>query len=229
MRLLLVEDDKKIAGFVLRGLKEEGYVCDHTLDGSEGLHLALTGNYDAAIIDLMLPHLDGLSLIRELRRNQKNTPVIVLSARREVEERVRCLQAGSDDYMVKPFAFSELLARVQALLRRASAANAAAATDATKLIVGDLELDYVKRTVVRGGQKIELQPREFSLLEYLMRNSGRPISKTLILEHVWDYHFDPQTNVVDVLVCRLRSKLDRDFETPLLHTLRGVGYVLKTA
>ena len=154
--------------------------------------------------------------------------MIVLSARREVEERVRCLQAGSDDYLVKPFAFSELLARIQALLRRASSTHPAAG-DGTKLVVGDLELDYVKRTVIRGGQRIELQPREFSLLEYLMRNAGRPVSKTLILEHVWDYHFDPQTNVVDVLVCRLRSKLDREFETPLLHTLRGVGYVLKTA
>ncbi len=226
MRLLLVEDDKKIAGFVTRGLKEEGYVVDHAAEGAEGLHLALSGNYDAAIIDLMLPQLDGLSLIRELRRSERKTPVIVLSARREVDERVRCLQAGSDDYLVKPFAFSELLARVQALLRRASTTNAAA-IDSTKLTIGDLELDYVKRTVIRAGQKIELQPREFSLLEYLMRNPGRPISKTLILEHVWDYHFDPQTNVVDVLVCRLRSKLDRDFETPLLHTLRGVGYVLK--
>jgi two-component system, OmpR family, response regulator len=228
MRLLLVEDDPKIASFVARGLKEAGFVVDHAADGAEGLHLALAGNYDAAIVDLMLPELDGLSLIREVRRTQRKTPIIVLSAKREVEERVRCLQAGSDDYLVKPFAFSELLARVQALLRRASEASVSA-VDATRLVVGDLELDYVKRTVIRANQKIELQPREFSLLEYLMRNAGRPISKTLILEHVWDYHFDPQTNVVDVLVCRLRSKLDRDFETPLLHTLRGVGYVLKTA
>ncbi len=228
MRILLVEDDQKIAGFIVRGFKEEGFIIDHAADGAEGLNLAVDGNYDAAIIDLMLPQMDGLSLIRELRRLQKKTPVIVLSARREVEERVRCLQAGSDDYLVKPFAFSELLARVQALLRRASTSNASPA-DGTKLAVGDLELDYVKRTVTRGGQKIELQPREFSLLEYLMRNAGRPVSKTLILEHVWDYHFDPQTNVVDVLVCRLRSKLDREFETPLLHTLRGVGYVLQTA
>lgn len=228
MRLLLVEDDKKIASFVVRGLKEEGYVVDHAADGAEGLDLAVAGVYDVAIVDLMLPELDGLSLIREMRRKEKKTPVIVLSARREVEERVRCLQAGSDDYLVKPFAFSELLARIQALVRRA-ASSAAPASDSTKLVIGDLELDYVKRTVTRGGQKIELQPREFSLLEYLMRNAGRPVSKTLILEHVWDYHFDPQTNVVDVLVCRLRSKLDREFDTPLLHTLRGVGYVLKTA
>jgi len=208
MRLLLVEDDKKIAAFVVRGLKEEGYVVDHAADGVEGLHLALDGNYDAAIVDLMLPQMDGLSLIRELRRNQRKIPVIVLSARREVEERVRCLQAGSDDYLVKPFAFSELLARIQALLRRASSTHPSVG-DGTKLVVGDLELDYVKRTVIRGEQRIELQPREFSLLEYLMRNSGRPVSKTLILEHVCDYHFDPQTNVVDVLVCRLRGKLDR--------------------
>ena len=171
MRLLLVEDDKKIAAFVIRGLKEEGYVVDHASDGVEGLHLALDGNYDAAIIDLMLPQMDGLSLIRELRRNQRKTPVIVLSARREVEERVRCLQAGSDDYLVKPFAFSELLARIQALLRRASSTHPAAG-DGTKLVVGDLELDYVKRTVIRGGQRIELQPREFSLLEYMMRNAA---------------------------------------------------------
>jgi DNA-binding response OmpR family regulator len=228
MRLLLVEDDTKIAAFIARGLKEEGYSVEHATDGAEGLRLAMEGNPDAAIIDLMLPQMDGLSVIRQLRRNQRQTPVMVLSARREVEERVRCLQAGSDDYLVKPFAFSELLARVQALLRRATSTNAMA-SDKTKLVVGDLELDYVKRTVTRAGRKIDLQPREFSLLEYLMRNAGRPVSKTLILEEVWDYHFDPQTNVVDVLVCRLRSKLDRDFETPLLHTLRGVGYVLKTA
>ncbi len=229
MRILLIEDDTKIASFVVRGLKEEGAVVDHAADGSEGLHLALNGFYDAAIVDLMLPHLDGLSVIREMRQAGRTTPVIVLSARREVEERVRCLQAGCDDYLVKPFAFSELLARLQAVLRRTGATPAQPAGENTKLAVGDLELDYIKRTVNRGGQRIELQPREFSLLEYLMRNAGRPISKTLILEHVWDYHFDPQTNVVDVLVCRLRSKLDRDFETPLLHTIRGVGYVLKTA
>lgn len=230
MRLLLVEDDKKIASFVVKGFKEAGYVADHASDGSEGLHMAISSNYDVAIVDLMLPRMDGLSLIRELRLDptRKNLPVIVLSAKREVEERVRCLQAGSDDYMVKPFAFSELLARIQALVRRATSTGALTG-DPTKLLVGDLELDYVRRLVTRGGKVIDLQPREFSLLEYLMRNAGRPVSKTLILEHVWDYHFDPQTNVVDVLICRLRGKLDRDFSEPLLRTLRGVGYVLRAA
>src|ERR1700712_5105219 len=179
MRLLLIEDDKKIASFVLKGLREEGSVVDHAADGAEGLHLALAGNHDAAIVDLMLPQLDGLSVIRELRSQGRKTPVIVLSAKREVEERVRCLQAGCDDYLVKPFAFSELLARLQALLRRASN-QTAPASDSTKLTVGDLELDYVKRIVTRGGHRIELQPREFSLLEYLMRNPDRPVSKTLI-------------------------------------------------
>jgi two-component system OmpR family response regulator len=228
MRLLLVEDDRKIANVVSRGLKEEGFVINHATDGSDGLHLAVTESYDAAIVDLMLPEMDGLTLIRELRRRQCNMPIIVLSAKREVEERVRCLHAGSDDYLVKPFAFSELLARVRALLRRAGSATTRPA-DAAQLVVGELVLNYVKHTAHRAGRPIELQPREFALLEYLMRNAGGVVSKTLILEHVWDYHFDPQTNVVDVLVCRLRRKLDRDFETPLLHTIRGVGYVLKTA
>ncbi len=225
MRLLMIEDDEKISAFVTRGLKQAGFGVDHASDGENGLQLGLSQRYDAAIIDLMLPKLDGLSVIRELRKQQSNVPIIVLSAKREVEERVQCLEAGSDDYMVKPFAFSELLARLQALRRRADST----AAEASRLSVGGLTLDFIKRNVERDGQAIELQPREFSLLEFFMRNAGRVVSKTLILEHVWDYHFDPQTNVVDVLVCRLRAKIDKDFAQPLLHTIRGVGYVLKGA
>ncbi len=226
MHLLLVEDDHKIANFVIRGLKEAGFIVDHASDGVEGLDLAMSESYDALILDLMLPKMDGLAVISELRKNRRSVPVIVVSAKREVEERVRCLQSGCDDYLVKPFAFSELLARVQALLRRSGDTFGSGAK--SRLIVGEIELDYVKHSVHRAGRPIELQPREFTLLEYLMRNAGRAVSKTLILENIWGYHFDPQTNVVDVLVCRLRSKLDRDFSTPMLHTIRGVGYVLKT-
>jgi two-component system OmpR family response regulator len=223
MRILLVEDDRKIASFIIKGLKQAGYAVDHAADGQEGLHLALTEPYDAAIIDLMLPKLDGLSLIEEVRRNKVSVPVIILSARRTVDDRVKGLQTGSDDYLVKPFSFSELLARVQALIRRA-----AGQAPAPHLEVGDLCLDLLTRKVMRGSVEINLQPREFSLLEYLLRQSGRVISKTMILEHVWDLDFDPQTNVVDVLVCRLRNKVDRDFEEKLIHTIRGVGYVLKS-
>ena len=222
MRILLVEDDLKIASFVLMGLKQAGFVVDHSSDGKDGLDLASSGTYDVAIIDIMLPEMDGLSLIEELRRQKINTPVIILSAKRTVDDRVAGLQRGSDDYLTKPFAFSELLARVQALIRRGSSA-----VQSTRLEVGDLSMDLSSREVKRGGRPIELQPREFTLLEYLMRNAGRIVSKTLILENVWDYHFDPQTNVVDVLVCRLRNKVDRDFEGTLIHTIRGVGYVLK--
>ena len=202
MRILLVEDDLKIASFVLMGLKQAGFVVDHSSDGKDGLDLASSGTYDVAIIDVMLPEMDGLSLIEELRRQKINTPVIILSARRSVDDRVAGLQRGSDDYLTKPFAFSELLARVQALIRRGSSA-----VQSTRLEVGDLSMDLSSREVKRGGRAIELQPREFTLLEYLMRNAGRIVSKTLILENVWDYHFDPQTNVVDVLVCRLRNKV----------------------
>lgn len=222
MRILVVEDDPKIASFVVKGLKEAGYAVDHAADGQAGLHLALTEPYDAAVIDLMLPKLDGLSLIEELRRQKVTVPVIILSAKRSVDDRVKGLQSGSDDYLTKPFSFSELLARIQALLRRAGGAP-----QATRLELGDLSLDLLSRKVMRGGKEIPLQPREFALLEYLLRHSGRVVSKTMILEHVWELDFDPQTNVVDVLVCRLRNKVDRDFEPKLIHTVRGVGYVLK--
>lgn len=224
MRLLLVEDDLEIATFIMKGLKEAGFAVDHAADGEDGLHLASTVPYDAAIIDIMLPTLDGLSLIEALRRQKINTPVLILSAKRSVDDRVRGLQTGGDDYLIKPFAFTELLARVNALIRRASGSP-----EPTSLTFEDLSMDLLKREVRRAEKKIELQPREFALLEYLMRNSERVVSKTMILEHIWDYHFDPQTNVVDVLVSKLRSKVDKDFSDRLIHTIRSIGYVLKTA
>ncbi len=222
MRLLLIEDDQKIASFVIRGFRAAGFAVDHAADGTEGLHLALTEPYDAIIADLMLPGRDGLSVIRELRHEKIRTPVIILSAKGDVEDRVKGLQIGSDDYLSKPFAFSELLARVQALIRRAG--NIA---EPTILSTGDVTLHIATREVFRGAKKIDLQPLEFSLLEYLLRNSGKVISKTMIMEHVWDYHFDPQTNVVESRVCRLRDKIDKGFGRKLIHTVRGVGYVLK--
>jgi two-component system, OmpR family, response regulator len=222
MRILLVEDDSKIASFIIKGMKEAGYVVDHAVDGNDGLALALTEPYDAAIIDIMLPKLDGLSLIEEIRRNKVTTPVIILSVKGSVEDRVKGLQTGSDDYLTKPFAFSELLARVQALIRRASGA-----TEPTRITLGNLSINLLTREVTRGDKKIDLQPMEFSLLEYLMRNAGRVVSKTMIMEHVWDYNFDPQTNIVEARICRLRDKIDRDFQEKLINTVRGVGYVLK--
>lgn len=219
MRILIVEDDAKIASFVVNGLKQEGYAVDHAADGDTGLSLAETTAYDAAVVDVMLPGLDGLSLVRRLRRTHPELPTLFLSARSSVEDRVQGLQAGGDDYLTKPFAFAELSARLQALLRRSTRTP-----EATRLTVGDIELDLVSRQVHVAGEKIELQPREFALLAYLMRHPGRPVTKTLILEHVWDYSFDPQTNVVDVLVSRLRSKVDPDKSR--IETLRGVGYVL---
>ena len=222
MRVLVVEDDKKIASFVMNGLRQAGFAVDHAGDGEEGTHLAMHESYDAAVIDIMLPKLDGLSLIDEIRRSGVKTPVLILSAKRTVDDRVKGLEAGGDDYLTKPFAFSELLARVQALIRRSSGS-----TGATYLKTGDLSMDLLTRRVVRSGVDIELQPKEFSLLEYFMRNPGRVVSKTLILEHIYDYNFDPQTNVVDVLVCRLRNKLDKDFDKKMIQTIRGVGYVLK--
>ena len=222
MRVLVVEDDAKIAAFITIGLKQAGFVVDQVADGAAGLALALTEPYAVGVIDLMLPQLDGLSLIEEIRRRQVNTPMLILSAKRSVDDRVKGLQTGGDDYLTKPFAFAELLARVQALIRRASGV-----TEPTRLKVGDLTLDLLTREVTRAGERLELQPREFALLEYLMRNAGRVISKTLILSHVWDYHFDPQTNVVDVLVSRLRSKVDKNHSEKYIQTLRGVGYVLR--
>jgi two-component system OmpR family response regulator len=222
MRVLLVEDDLKIASFILKGLRENGFAVDHAADGEEGIYMALTKPYDTAIIDLMLPKLDGLTLIERMRQQKINTPVIILSAKRSVDDRVKGLQTGGDDYLTKPFAFSELLARVQALIRRASGA-----AEPTSLTVGDLSMHLLTREVIREGKRIDLQPLEFALLEYLIRNAGRVVSKTMIMEHVWDYNFDPQTNVVEARICRLRDKIDKDSATKLIHTIRGVGYVLK--
>ena len=222
MRALLVEDDETIAEFVARGLGEAGFAVDRAADGEAGLDAALHQSYDVAVVDVMLPKRDGLAVIDELRRRGMATPVLILSARRSVDDRVRGLQAGGDDYLTKPFAFAELLARVQALVRRATRTP-----EPTTLTVADLVLDLLSRRVTRGGASIELRPREFALLEYLMRNAGTVVSKTMILSRVWEYSFDPQTNVVDVLVSRLREKIDRPFEKKLLHTVRGVGYVLR--
>ncbi|MFO1500901.1 MAG: response regulator transcription factor [Verrucomicrobiota bacterium] len=224
MRMLVVEDDKKIASFVVKGLKQSGFAVDQCPDGESASILARSTPYDAAVVDIMLPKMDGLSLVQQLRRENVRMPVIFLSARASVDDRIKGLQSGGDDYLTKPFAFSELLARVQALIRRATQA-----AEPTRLVVGDLVMDLLTREVNRAGQKIELQTREFSLLEYLMRHAGRVVTKTMILEHVWDYSFDPQTNVVDVLVHRLRSKIDKDFPKKMISTLRGVGYVLKAA
>ncbi len=222
MRLLLVEDDPKIASFVRKGLTQEGFVVDHASDGWSGLQMALDDSYAAAVVDVMLPGLDGLAVIDELRKRQVKLPVIILSAKRSVQERVEGLHAGGDDYLTKPFAFSELLARVQALIRRATNAP-----DVMSIRVADLHIDLLARIVTRGAKKISLQPREHALLEYLARNAGRVVSKTMIIEHVWDYNFDPQTNVVESRICRLREKVDAGFETALIHTVRGVGYVLR--
>ena len=222
MRILVVEDDKKIASFVAQGLKQSGYAVDPCGDGEAALTLAATTAYDAAVVDIMLPKLDGLSLVQRLRRQNNRVPVLILSAKASVDDRVRGLQAGGDDYLTKPFAFSEMLARVQALIRRATQTS-----EPTTLTAGDLVLDLLTRLVTRGGATIELQPREFMLLEYLMRNAGHPVTKAMLLEHVWDYSFDPQTNVIDVLVHRLRGKIDPD--KTRLQTIRGVGYVLRPA
>jgi two-component system OmpR family response regulator len=220
MRVLVVEDDAKIASFVTRGLKQAGYAVDHAPDGDTALALLDSTAYDAAIVDVMLPRLDGISLVRRARAARRELPVLFLSAKGSVEDRVRGLQAGGDDYLTKPFAFSELLARVQALIRRATAAP-----EATRLSAGDVSLDLVSRAVTCAGAPVELQPREFALLAFLLRHAGRPVSKTMILEHVWDYSFDPQTNVVDVVMSRLRAKIDPDHRR--IETVRGVGYVLR--
>ena len=222
MRLLLVEDDLQIAAFITKGLRQAGFAVDHAADGEDGLGLALNEQYDAAIIDIMLPKLDGLTLIEELRRKKIDTPLIILSAKRSIDDRVKGLQTGSDDYLTKPFAFSELLARVRALIRRNRRIS-----EPTALSGADLSINLLTREVKRGGKKIELQPREYAILEYLMHNWETVVSKTMILEHVWDYNFDPQTNVIEAHICKLRDKIDKGWETKLIHTIRGVGYVLK--
>ncbi|MCD6306579.1 MAG: response regulator transcription factor [Deltaproteobacteria bacterium] len=222
MRILVVEDDKKIASFISKGLREAGFAVDVAHDGEDGLYLGLTEPYDAAVVDIMLPGLDGLSLIERLRVEKIHTPVIILSAKRSVDDRVKGLQTGGDDYLTKPFSFSELLARIQALIRRSTRTS-----EPSTLTAGNLTIDLLTRQVRRADRDISLPAREFSLLEYLMRNKNRIVSKTSILEHVYDYSFDPQTNVVDVLVCRLRNKIDRDFDRKMIHTVRGMGYVLK--
>ena len=222
MRVLIVEDDVKMASFIIKGLELEGFTVDHAANGKSGLHLALLEPYDLAIVDIMLPELDGLSLIDELRRQRINTPVIILSAKRSVDDRVRGLQKGGDDYLTKPFAFSELLARLQALNRRATGG-----AEPARLTLGDVSIDFLNQKVEREGKKMDLRFHEFALLGYLMRNAGKIVTKAMIMEYVWDYRFDPQTNVVDVLVCRLRNKLDKNFEKKVIQTIRGVGYVFK--
>ncbi len=222
MRILLVEDDEKIAEFVKKGLKSSGFAVDIAFTGTQGFSMAFDEPYDTLIVDIMLPEMDGISLIRKIRKQGNNTPVIVLSARDRVDDRVKGLEAGADDYLTKPFAFSELLARVQALIRRSSNI-----TDPVNLSYADLTMDIARRQVTRNEELIDLQPLEFSLLEYLMRNRERVVSKTMIMEHVWDYHFDPMTNVVEARICRLRDKVDKGFPDKLIHTIRGVGYVLK--
>lgn len=222
MKILIVEDDRATADYLRKGLGESGYTVDRAGDGRDGLSLASSGGYDAIVLDRMLPGMDGLAMLGALRAADIRTPALILSALGQVDDRVRGLRAGADDYLVKPFAFSELLARLEALLRRG-----VGAPSATGLRVGDLELDLLTRTVKRQGKPIELLPREFRLLEYLMRNAGHVVTRTMLLEHVWDYHFDPQTNVIDVHVSRLRQKIDRSFDRPLLHTVRGAGYCLR--
>jgi len=222
MKILLIEDDAKTAGFISKGLEQAGYVVEKAMDGESGLTMASTRDYDVAIVDVMLPKLDGFGVIEGVRSRGLNLPIIVLSARDGVEDRVNGLEKGGDDYLTKPFSFSELLARIQALLRRASSS-----VEPSTLKVGDLTMEVFKRRVVRGGERLDLQPLEYSLLEYLMRNAGRVVSKTMIMENVWEYNFDPSTNIVEARICKLRDKIDRPFERKLIHTVRGFGYVLE--
>lgn len=223
MKLLIVEDDREAAAYVVKAFSEAGHVADHAADGAEGYELASGANYDVLVVDRMLPKLDGLSLIGRLKAEGDKTPILILSALGQVDDRVQGLRAGGDDYLTKPYAFAELLARVEALSRR----GGAGAAETTVYRIGDLELDRLSHTVTRGGQDIPLQPREFRLLEYLMRNAGQVVTRTMLLENVWDYHFDPGTNVIDVHVSRLRSKIDKGFDRPLLHTVRGAGYMIR--
>lgn len=222
MRILIIEDDGEAASFLVKGLREAGHTADHIADGEEGFLHAVDELYDVLIVDRMLPSRDGLSIISGLRAKGNNTPVLILSALGAVDDRIQGLRSGGDDYLPKPFSFNELLARIEALVRRH-------APDETETVyaVGDLQLDRLARTVTRSGQTILLQPREFRLLEYLMKNAEQVVTRTMLLENVWDYHFDPQTNVIDVHISRLRSKIDKDFDTPLLHTVRGAGYIMK--
>ena len=223
MRILVVEDDKDVAGFVIKGLREAGHVVEHADNGRDGLFMAASENFDAIVLDRMLPGgIDGLRLLETLRGQNNNTPVLFLSALAQVDDRVRGLKAGGDDYLTKPFAFAELLARVEALARRGKGEG-----PTTKLVAGDLEMDLLSRGVKRAGQRIDLQPREFRLLEFLMRHAGQVVTRTMLLEGVWDYHFDPQTNVIDVHVSRLRQKVDKPFPTPMIHTVRNAGYMLR--
>ena len=226
MRILLIEDDPETSRFIGKGLEEAGHVLDHAGDGRQGLLLALDADHDALVVDRMLPGLDGLSIVRSLRATGRDTPVLVLSALGEVDDRVEGLRAGGDDYLVKPFALAELTARLEALVRRRIGGDGAAAP-VTRLAVADLEMDLLARTVKRAGRGIDLKPREFRLLEFLMRHAGQVVTRTMLLEAVWDYHFDPQTNVIDVHVSRLRRKVDRDFGPPLIHTVRGAGYMIR--
>ena len=222
MRILVIEDDLKIAEFIQKGLKSSGFAVDHAATGTRGVEMAFETPYDTLVVDIMLPELDGISLIKKIRERKNNTPIIILSARDRVDDRVNGLQAGADDYLTKPFAFSELLARIQALIRRAGNV-----IDPVNLLYADLSIDILKRQVKRKNEIIALQPLEFSLLEYLLRNKERVVSRTMIMEHVWDYSFDPMTNVVEARICRLRDKIDKGFEPKLIHTVRGAGYVLK--
>ena len=222
MRILIIEDDPDTASYIKRGVEEAGHVADHAGDGKEGLLMATTEQYDILVVDRMLPEMDGLTLVKTIRASGNTTPVLILSALGEVDDRVQGLKSGADDYLTKPFAFSELLARLEALLRRKEVE-----APVTRLQVADLELDLLSREVVRGGRAIDLQPREFRLLEYLMRHHGQVVTRTMLLEKVWDYNFDPQTNIIDVHISRLRGKIDKGFDTPLLHTVRGSGYVLR--
>lgn len=222
MRILVIEDDREAARYMIKGLRESGHVVDHAEDGETGLMMACGGGYDTAVVDRMLPRLDGLSVVERLREGGNETPILFLSALGDVDDRVRGLKAGGDDYLAKPYAFSELLARIEALVRRRSPAEIE-----TRLRVGDLELDLLARTCSRAGTRIDLQPREFRLLEFLMRHAEQVVTRTMLLENVWEYHFDPQTNVIDVHMSRLRSKIDKSFDQPLLHTIRGAGYMLR--